>query len=705
MPTEEPGAKWPGRNPKSCAECRRRKVRCNWPSETAQTCSYCESRGLFCEPQRLRTPAPEAVRVTTRARLVNLERNQSSIWAAIRDLQAHSGMATCDRWLPSHDEQSQRQSSASHFNGVDDVDDDTDASEDLIPPNAPTHLLQLFDNSLLDSDGHGLAHGIAAPSNHPTSPQKVQACAALRALTPSRADMATISAYATSWLPLYASLFPMVNGNTTPESMLALHNELQHHDDPVALATLLLYIAMTVQHAPATASFPTSESMQNLSIFVKNVADTVEHIVIADDNLAGTIEGIEAGLLFLRLQLGRVKVTKMWVQSRRVIALAELLGLPRAATALASLESMELTSPASHISRLKQRAQAWESLCAIDRVTSMLCSLPLATGNYPLPKRPLIDSLGKVNAQAYIYSLAGIASRVLELDGMKSARKPLSELFNAVMRTDHELGSLASFPGKDWWNMKPSTDFSIDIVLQYWHKYFIVRTHLQLALTYDGQNEQFAFNFITCLNACQEVAGRYLSLRPAIPTGFFANWVIDMQAFTSAVFLQLASYRITHISGAGRFSHGFDVKIVADLIDQVVKTMESSTGRTGGDFAQQAASVIRSLDSLFQRPHVPESQRISLSLPLIGTIQISRRSYSKANFSTGQSVSPLTMTHTQPQISGNETSFLNSSAAFASQPNAYTSDTMDLMDSFTYSMEFPESYPFLADDNFSGWMQ
>jgi hypothetical protein len=232
---------------------------------------------------------------------VNLERNQSSIWAAIRDLQSQNGIATSDGWHPSNEEHSPRQSFVSHFNGVDHVDDDTDASDDLSPPNAPTHLLQLFDNSLLDTDGDELGHGLSAPSNHPTSPQKVQACAALRALTPSRADMATIAGYASSWLPLYATLFPMVNIKMTLEAMLALHNEVQHNDDPVALATLLLYTAMTVQHAPTTASFPTSESMQNLSTFVKNVSDTVEHIVIADDALAGTIEGIEAALLFIRL--------------------------------------------------------------------------------------------------------------------------------------------------------------------------------------------------------------------------------------------------------------------------------------------------------------------------------------------------------------------------------------------------------------------
>jgi hypothetical protein len=335
----------------------------------------------------------------------------------------------------------------------------------------------------------------------------------------------------------------------------------------------------------------------------------------------------------------------------------------------------------------------------------MVCSLPLATANHPLPKRPLLDPSGKVNTQAYLYSLADIASRVLELDGMKAARKPLSELFNAVMQTDHELRSLASFPGKNWWNITPSTDFPIDIVLQYWHMYFAVRTHLQLALTYDEQNEQFAFNFITCLDACQELSRRYLTLRPAAPTGFFANWIIDMQAFTSAVFLQLASYRITHKSGPGRFSHGFDVDIVADLVGQVAKTMDLCTGRVGDNFAQQAAGVIRSLGSLLERPRVPESQRISLSLPLIGTIHISRKPYSKADLSRGQSMPPLMVIHTQPQSSRDEASFLDASAAIASQSNPYTPDAMESMDSFSYLMEFPETYPFLADNNLSGWMQ
>ena len=140
-------------------------------------------------------------------------------------------------------------------------------------------------------------------------------------------------------------------------------------------------------------------------------------------------------------------------------------------------------------------------------------------------------------------------------------------------------------------------------MLQYWQKYFTVRTHFQLALIHYGQDQQFACNFVACLEACQDLSRRYVSLRPVAPPGFFANWVIGMQGFTGAVFLQLASYRIKHGFGSELSLHGFDADMVADLVD-------SCTDVAGQNFAQQAANLVRSLDSLLRRPSVTETQRI-----------------------------------------------------------------------------------------------
>lgn len=398
----------------------------------------------------------------------------------------------------------------------------------------------------------------------------------------------------------------------------------------------------------------------------------------------------------------------MWLLSRRIIALAELLGLPRAATTLAVLESADSTAStasSSILPRLEQRARVWESICAIDRITSMICSLPLATGNYPLPQRPLLDASGKIDAQAYLYRLADIASRVLELEGIKAAQKPLSELFSAVIQTDCELRSLASIPGKDWWNSQVTFPLHIEYLLQYWHKYFTVRTHLQLALIHDGQDQQFAFNFVACLEACQDLSRRYVSLRPVAPPGFFANWVIDMQAFTGAVFLQLASYRIKHGFGSELPLHGFNADVVADLVDQVAKAMDSCTDVAGQNFAQQAANVVRSLDSLLRRPSMTETQRISLSLPLIGTIQISRRPDPKAYPGQGQDRPSSLVTHNRPQNFGDEATLFNNGTASASQSDPVAPDIMESTDLFALSMEFPECFPFIPDDTFSLWMQ
>jgi len=357
----------------------------------------------------------------------------------------------------------------------------------------------------------------------------------------------------------------------------------------------------------------------------------------------------------------------MWLLLRRVIALAELIGLPRASIASPSLGG-----------RRGQKAEVWEAICAIDRISSIMWSLPLATAHYPLPKPPLIDSEGHVRPQAYLYHLADIASRVLELDHISSSGRPLTELFNAVIGTDQELTSLARLAPKSWWKIHWS-ELSIDALLQHWHQYLTVRTHLQLALTYD-EDQRFAFDFITCLDACQELARRYISLRPILPAGFFVNRVIDLQAFTAAVFLLLARSRTAR--GSGTFPHAVDLDFT--IVDQVVHVMETAADRAGGEFAHQAADAVRSLSSLLQEPQMSESQKITLSLPLAGKIHVSRKS------DAAKSVPPPQ--RPRPTTSGD-------GSDLASQTMPFRSSELDL-NSLSYSIEVPENYSFLTDEAF-----
>jgi hypothetical protein len=389
----------------------------------------------------------------------------------------------------------------------------------------------------------------------------------------------------------------------------------------------------------------------------------------------------------------------MWLLTRRVIALAELIGLPRASMALASHQESLAGTPGvaqsgaspSPIGSPRHKAEVWESICAVDRMISMMWSLPLATVNYPLPKRPIVHSQGQVNPQSYLYNLVDISSRVLELDNIYSSGKALMDLFNAVIVTDQQLRSLASLTPKSWWKIN-WRELSIDAVLQYWHQYITVRTHLQLALKYD-EGQEFAFNFITCLDACQELAKRYISLRPILPAGFFPNRVIDLQAFTATVFLLLACYRTTR--GSGTFLQAVDVNVITGLVNQVVQMMGLAADRAGGDFARQAADAIRSLSSLLQRPQTSDSQKITLNLALVGKIHVSRKSCAARAVPNHSCPTPSQ----QPQESW-QTDTSADDAIPSGQTMAFGSLDLDLMDSLSYSMEIPENYPLLADETF-----
>jgi len=241
------------------------------------------------------TPASDVPGMTSRARIAHLESNVSGLWTAVRYLEERLGCVPTEAGRPRLP--SQAEDAPPH--GCDDDSDSDSASSDLSNP--PTHLLPLFDNSLLSSGS-----GTAPPPRDASSLHQAPGISVLRRLMPSRKDMLTITAHASSWLSLYNSLFPSMGVTKTSDEMLLHYDQLQDPNaGPVAIAALLLSVALTVQQAPDDTTGPAAQSISNASSFIKDVSDTVERIVVSDDTLVGSLEGIETTLLFLRLYVTR----------------------------------------------------------------------------------------------------------------------------------------------------------------------------------------------------------------------------------------------------------------------------------------------------------------------------------------------------------------------------------------------------------------
>ncbi|PVH79013.1 hypothetical protein DL98DRAFT_461685 [Cadophora sp. DSE1049] len=694
---------------RSCTECRHRKVRCVWPSEGASTCQGCLARRKTCEVQVRMRRTNETVASTSRARLQHLEKEVSGLWNVVHQLEGRLNAGSSGvNSQPSLSIVSRANPPVESPNEIpsDDEDEHFDSDDSgLSTTNTPIHLLHLFDNGLLEPE----SPASNTSSHHHANAKHAHNVSAFQKLMPPREVTVRIAAYATPWLCIYNILFPQSNIMRTRQELLAQYDKSSSQAaDLLGMASLLVSLALTVQQFPDDFTGEAPDRMRDPASFVKDVSELVERAVVNNDVLGGTLDGIGATLLFLRLQLGHAPVSKMWLTLRRIVALAELNGLPRAATALSRHEEF-LCGPQrnggpppdpSVLASLKMKAEVWTSICAIDRVQSLMWSLPLATANYPLPKQAIIDANGQVDAQAFQYTMIELATRLLEVDNLNQAGRPLAEIFQVVVETDQQMRALNNLTPRGWHRIEWS-EFNVYAILQYWQQYMNIRIHLQLALRYDGQ--EFAFSFITCLGAAQELAKRYISLRPLLAPGFFANRVLDLQAFTGIVFLILAVARGSLSSGA--FLQTVDANSVLELVDKAVETMRYAAARAAGDFARQAADSICSLRELLLQPQTSESQKITLHLALVGKIHVSRKSRATSNGPT------YALPHQQQQQEMSWQASNPSVQNVEGRGDMFAPSVDDLMDSLSYSMEIPENYPFFADQTsgsepwltWSGW--
>lgn len=308
--------------------------------------------------------------------------------------------------------------------------------------------------------------------------------------------------------------------------------------------------------------------------------------------------------------LASVDIGKMWIRLRRIISLAELIGLPRA--------SKSLTDGATQSQ--KSAAAVWESICIVDRLAGMMFNLPCATRTYAPQRSEIILPDGSVNVKSYLGRLTEIALSVQDLDSISTSERPGFEQLPKVFAVDEQLRSLADLVPSHWWNISVE-NMTPERLVQYWHHYFTVRTHLRLAMA-DDDSGRYRLSYNTCVSASQSMAWRYMGLRPLLPAGFFACRVLDFQILTAAVFLLFDSSKLTlpHPKPLQQATAS------STLVDQLMAALDVASSKAGGDFAEKAVVVLRSLKTLLQGPPDNASRgEMTLNIPLIGKIAVTRK--------------------------------------------------------------------------------
>lgn len=354
-----------------------------------------------------------------------------------------------------------------------DHDSDTDDPTMHEAPAAfPEHLRLLFDNSLIGPDERTV--------DRVHDPTQGQICSSgyldaarvkLQQLMPSRDDVAAVSSYAVSWMSLYYELFPSTSTTPNRDEMVDKHEHMLQSDaDPVQIASFLMTFAITARQVPQSGD-ALLKGWGDTHRYVKIVMATVDAVIISHAGITATIEGISVSVLFLRLQLGLGQIRPLWLTLRRTVALAELSGLPRA---WYCAQSSRTKTNAALSTGCTDKVYLWESICATDRLASMMFNLPAATTTHKFPKKQVLDPNGSVLVQPYMFEQAGIAMRISESDDGYMLGRPDSEAYEKVLAADTDLRALKSLTPPGWWQ-ESAEYLSGAMLVQYWHYYLTTR--------------------------------------------------------------------------------------------------------------------------------------------------------------------------------------------------------------------------------------
>lgn len=193
----------------------------------------------------------------------------------------------------------------------------------------------------------------------------------LLSLFPTQEDVKTIATGAPMQyiFTLFHSKHDIAAGRSEPMSKLREIPPMSSH--PTAIARRLLQLTLCMQQmAPCFVLQNKLQMKEPMSDVISRIAGVVSHTVTSNDELIGSVEGLECLVLLGLQQANTGQLRKAWLSYRRAMSLAQLMGLDRGNTR--ALKSCDPTSDP----RIRPKPAAmWYRINACDRYVSLLLGL------------------------------------------------------------------------------------------------------------------------------------------------------------------------------------------------------------------------------------------------------------------------------------------------------------------------------------------
>ncbi|KAL2039380.1 hypothetical protein N7G274_008048 [Stereocaulon virgatum] len=591
----------------SCTECRRRKKSCIAHAANPNICAECYARGTLCreqEPSRVYMSPPRDSRQSLQQRVTELENTLQSITRTLghaeSTLQPEQNANKVLKQLRS------------------DILLPTPSTSGLTSPaggleRAP--IFSLFNNAILSrrqDDGNSIvmptpSTDSASEADPAVATKTERSRQALMALFPTPQRLETILNAANPWWAQWQHLFPEILGVGPSVTFKDFIQGAKSSGNLLQLGKALLCLSISLKETPVGNR--TVSDMSTAEELITRYVTAVDELVLSNDELAGTLDGIECMFIQAQYDTNDGRVRQGWLTYRRAIAFAQLLGLHLS------------TTRSEQSSTIAQRKQSiWRALCAGDRHFSLILGLP-----YGISESLINDAVGSNGGftqstdagKQYVLQLARVAGHIIDRNLASSSNDALI----LTVKLEGELSDLATSMPSNWWVREIDEEDILPqmctrFVPQFGHHLMRTLLHLPFMLK-AATDPRYSFNKIATLESAREMIRIYQLFRPVEDFGSHICRILDFQVFTAAMILVLNHLGLSQSSCASELRDAEDDRV---LVSSVTSILQRASLHAGGKVATQAARALEMLGKAKDQGFPGGQGTWKVAIPYFGTV-------------------------------------------------------------------------------------
>lgn len=447
----------------------------------------------------------------------------------------------------------------------------------------------------------------------------------MTAMLPLQADIDFLLSSSHGWWLIQQHMMTHLPDDTENDFQGQFNVSMVSEGPVTTIARLLLCIAICIQQLS-----PTTESheigIKSPRVLMNNIIEFINRNVTSDDEVTGSIEGVECLALQGIYEVNAGNLRKSWLSFRKAITVAQLLGLHR--VTVGGSQGQRDSTDTKHqlwyqvsrgVSYLSKFTQNYAQLFQ-ERYLSTLLGIPSGTGSSALPFDDNASWLSREELyHKHLYEISGL---ILSRNQENSRQS-----FCSTQKIAENLESLAGQMPSTWWEIptkilntrtkEASTQFE-RVMCQIWHFELEILLHLPLMLR-AATDRRHEYSRISCLDACRNLIKRWISIRENNDTFYFSD-LLDFEAFTAATTLLLGLFSPQNTATQDSLDERCrDSRLVEAVVQNFERLKTPRSGLTVGD---QSISVIRTLQKVLSGKR--SSGNLRLEIPFFGVIKIAR---------------------------------------------------------------------------------